>query len=222
MTDYSLSDIAAINGRNNEGFGGNGAWWIIILFLFAFCGGWGNNFSGNGGVADGYVLASDFATLQRQLDSGFNMIERRTDSINNGICDLGYTQQSLINNVNTNLMQGQFDVERAISDNGCKIQTAIAETNYNIANQANMISRDMERGFCTTNQAIDKVGDRIIDYLVADKTQTLRDENQALRLAASQAAQNNYIVSALNPTPIPAYQVANPNAVYSGCCGAVV
>ena len=26
---YSLADLAAVN---NEGFGGNGAWWIIILF----------------------------------------------------------------------------------------------------------------------------------------------------------------------------------------------
>lgn len=29
------------------GFGGDGAWWLIVLFLFAFCGwggdGWGNN-----------------------------------------------------------------------------------------------------------------------------------------------------------------------------------
>ena len=40
---YSLADIAAATGRNNDGNFGeeNGAWWIIILFLFAFCG-WGN------------------------------------------------------------------------------------------------------------------------------------------------------------------------------------
>ena len=37
---YSLSDIAAVS--NDNGFGGNnGAWWIIILFLFCFMGnGW--------------------------------------------------------------------------------------------------------------------------------------------------------------------------------------
>lgn len=44
------------------GFGGDGAWWIIILFLFVFCGwggnGWGNN-GNSGGVVDGYVLTSD-------------------------------------------------------------------------------------------------------------------------------------------------------------------
>lgn len=45
------------------GFGGDGAWWIIILFLFVFCGwggnGWGNNAGNSGGVVDGYVLTSD-------------------------------------------------------------------------------------------------------------------------------------------------------------------
>lgn len=30
---------------------------------------------------------------------------------------------------------------------------------------------------CNTLQAIDRVGDRIIDYLAADKAQALRDEN---------------------------------------------
>ena len=34
---------ANTNGGNGFGFGNDGAWWIIILFLFAFCGGWGGN-----------------------------------------------------------------------------------------------------------------------------------------------------------------------------------
>ena len=35
---YSLSDIAAASRNMNDGDCGmnNGAWWIIILFLFAF------------------------------------------------------------------------------------------------------------------------------------------------------------------------------------------
>ena len=35
---YNLSDIAAVTAgnRNNDGvFGGDGAWWLILLFLFA-------------------------------------------------------------------------------------------------------------------------------------------------------------------------------------------
>ena len=46
-SDYSLSDIAAASGnRQNDGlFGGNGAIWLIVLFLFVFCG-WGGNWCG--------------------------------------------------------------------------------------------------------------------------------------------------------------------------------
>ena len=69
---------------------------------------------------------------------------------------------------------------------------------------------------CNTLQAIDKVGDRIIDYMAAEKAQTLRDENQALRLAASQSAQNQYIINALRPMPIPSYQSCNPWAASYG------
>ena len=72
------------------GFGGDGAWWIIILFLFVFCGwggnGWGNNAGNSGGVVDGYVLTSDFAN-----------VERKIDSVNQGLCDGFYQQAQLIN-----------------------------------------------------------------------------------------------------------------------------
>lgn len=49
-SDMSAADIAAVTG-NNGGFGngGDGAWWIIILFLFALMGNnWGNG-NGTGG-----------------------------------------------------------------------------------------------------------------------------------------------------------------------------
>lgn len=45
MSDYSLSDLAAATGEN--GFGGNGAWWLIILFAMIW--GWGGNGFGNRG-----------------------------------------------------------------------------------------------------------------------------------------------------------------------------
>lgn len=44
-SELSASDVALLSGRNSNQngdgfFGGNGAYWIIILFLFVFCG-WG-------------------------------------------------------------------------------------------------------------------------------------------------------------------------------------
>ena len=47
---YSLSDIAAISRGNEDGmWGGNSAWWIILLFMFA---GWGGNGWGGGGAGN--------------------------------------------------------------------------------------------------------------------------------------------------------------------------
>lgn len=270
----SPADIAAVTGNNDRNSGGlfgdgNGAWWIIILFLFVFVGGgWGNRggfgmgggSGSGGGVADNYVLASDFATVQRQLADGFAGVERRTDTIINGICDLGYTQQGLINGVNQNVSNSAYNTLNAITTNGyesrlatqnlgsqlasccCDIREGIqANTtqgvmNTNaIQNQIAMCCCENEKTTlqnryeaaqmnCDTLKAIDKVGDRIIDYLAADKAQTLRDENQALRLAASQQAQNAYLISQLGQKcPEPAYIVQPPQTVTfpTNCCGGV-
>ena len=95
----------------------------------------------------------------------------------------------------------------------------------------NGLGRAIERGFCDTNYnmqaqhnatmiAIDKVGDRVIDYLNNTRMQDLQAENQALKLAASQAVQNNYLVNTLRPTPVPSYQVQNPYCCNGGnACG---
>ena len=93
------ADIAACTNSGNNGlFGDGGAYWIIILFLFVFCG-WGNNgWGGNNssGAVDNYVLASDFATLQRQIDSSTSSLERKGDTINSGLCDGFYAQNTTI------------------------------------------------------------------------------------------------------------------------------
>lgn len=237
-TSLSAADVAAVTNNNDGMFGGgNGAWWIIILFLFVFCGwggrgGWGGG-SGSGAM-DNYVLTSDFSQLSRQMDSGFASQERRTDSIINGICDLGYSQLSLNNQLGMNMMQGFNATQAQLADCCCKTQQNIKDTQYAIATASGDIRGaikdcccDTEKQFmqtrfdnaqanCATLQAIDKVGDRIIDYLAADKAQTLRDENQALRLAASQQAQNNYLIQQLRPMPVPAYQSCNPWAASLG------
>ena len=290
-SEMSPADIAAVTGNcnNNSGWGNsNFGEWIILFLIFGMFG-WNNNGGGlfggggnNAGAAENYVLASDFATLQRQLSDGFNNQERRTDAIINGICDLGYTQQSLANTTNMNVMQGNYNTLNAIQQNGYEsrlatqtlgsqlancccdiregisgvnynnamntntIQAKLADTNYNAAMNSNALqrqisdcccdtSRQIERGFCDTNYnlatqnnatliAIDKVGDRIIDYMAQQNAQALRDENQALRLAASQARQNELLIDRLGPKcPTAAYVVQPPQQVTfpTNCCGGV-
>lgn len=243
MTDgLTASDVALIqgNGRNNDGmFGNDNAWWIILFLIY------GNRGYGYGGGAEGaannYVLASDFATIQRQLSDGFSGVEKGLDTIRNGLCDGFYTEAQLINGVNMNIAQNGYESRLATQTLGsqmaqccCDIREGISGVNYNMATQANGINRAIENGFAQTNynmasqncqtlQAIDKVGDRVIDYLSNEKMQTLRDENFALRLAASQQAQNAYLVDQLGyHCPVSAYVVQPPQQVtFPTNCGGV-
>ena len=239
MTDNAMTpaDYAAISRNNSDGmFGGNSWAWIVVLFLFMWGrGGWGFG-NGNGdGAASGYVLASDFANIERKLDGINNGICDSTFALNNtingsfrtldnSICTLGYQALQNTNAIQSQLAQCCCDTRAAIKDNTTQgvmntnaIQQQISSCCCDVE-KMNLQNRfDNQTYNCNTLQAIDKVGDRIIDYMAAEKAQTLRDENQALRLAASQAAQNQYIINSLRPMPIPSYPSCNPWAASYGC-----
>ena len=128
--------VAPSNGNNN----GNGFWngdgiWAVIIFALIF--GWGGNgiggFGGGSGAANNYVLASDFATIQRQLGDGFNSINNALDTQNTGICNLGYKQLELANNIGMNMMQGFNGVQSQLADCCCNTRQDIKDTQYAIA-----------------------------------------------------------------------------------------
>lgn len=236
-SEMSPADFAAISGGNNDAFGGNGSWWIILLFIVLF-GGYGNRggFGGGSGsgAADNYVLASDFATIQRQLSDGFNSIDNALDRQNAGICDLGYTTAQLINQNNISQMQSANAIQTQIAGCCCDVREAIAGVNYNNAMNTNTLQNAVQTGFCQTNyngqtntrDIIDAQNANtraILEAIEANKVEALKDriaeQNQqinALNLAASQQAQNNYLVTTitdkLSPCPRPAYLTCNPNA----------
>jgi hypothetical protein len=225
------------------GFGGDGAWWIIILFLFVFCGwgnnGWGNN--GNSGAADNYVLASDFATLQRQIDSAASTIERKSDITQQGICDGFYAMNTtLLNgfagaNQNMNsgfqnaelsrcnqqaaLMQQLNAMQMQAADCCCENRAAIAQVRYDMATQACDTRNTVQNATRDIIDANNQNSRAILDFLTQSKLSDLQTENQNLKLAASQAAQNNYLISQLRPCPSPAYITCNPwaGSGYGGC-----
>mgnify|MGYP004440101121 FL=1 len=213
------------------GFGGDGAWWIIILFLFVFCGwggnGWGNNGVNSGGVVDGYVLTSDFAN-----------VERKIDSVNQGLCDGFYQQAQLVNGTNMAMANGFAQAELSRSNQQaalmqqlnamqmqaanccCENRAAIAQVRYDMAAQACDTRNTVQNA---TRDIIDNANSNsraILDFLTQSKLSDLQAENQGLKLAASQAAQNSYLVSQLRPSPIPAYTVQNPYCCNQfACCG---
>lgn len=216
--------VTPANGSGNGfGFGGDGAWFLIILFLFAFCGwggnGWGN--SGNsGGVVDGYVLASDFSN-----------IERKMDIINGGLCDGFYAVNNTLltgfgnaelsrANQQAALMQQLSAMQMQAADCCCENRAAIAQVRYDMATQACDTRNTVQNATRDIVENQNANSRAILDFLANSKMRDLESANQELRLAASQAAQNNYLISQLRPTPIPAYASCNPWAgSYTGCSG---
>lgn len=216
--------VAPANGSGNGfGFGGDGAWFLIILFLFAFCGwggnGWGN--SGNsGGVVDGYVLASDFSN-----------IERKMDLINGGLCDGFYAVNNTLltgfgnaelsrANQQAALMQQLSAMQMQAANCCCENRAAVAQVRYDMATQACDTRNTVQNATRDIVENQNANSRAILDFLTNSKMRDLESANQELRLAASQAAQNNYLISQLRPTPIPAYASCNPWAgSYTGCSG---
>ena len=216
--------VAPANGSGNGfGFGGDGAWFLIILFLFAFCGwggnGWGNN-GNSGGVVDGYVLASDFSN-----------IERKMDLINGGLCDGFYAVNNTLltgfgnaelsrANQQAALMQQLSAMQMQAADCCCENRAAIAQVRYDMATQACDTRNTVQNATRDIVENQNANSRAILDFLTNSKMRDLESANQELRLAASQAAQNNYLISQLRPTPIPAYASCNPWAgSYTGCSG---
>lgn len=237
MADDFMSGFLAGQGDGNSTrggmFGGDG-WWAIIIFALIFgwgrggFGGYDGNGGGNGGgVVDGYVLTSDFAN-----------VERKIDGVNSGMCDGFYAQAQLINGVTQGMSNGfmtaelsranqqaalmqQLNAMQRSADNCCcENRAAIAQVRYDMATQACDTRNTIQNAArdITDNQ---NAGTReILNFLTQSRIQGLESENQALKLAASQAAQNNYLVNTLRPAPIPAYQVQNPYSYgANGCCG---
>lgn len=228
---YSLSDIAAVSGRNNGGSGGDGmwgdGWWIILLFLFA---GWGNNGNGGGfGFGGGGERCATQADVRAAVDQ--QTLISKLDQQTYGLADSTYA-------LNSALMNGFHGVDNAICTLGYQNQTGFNTLSHQISDCCCETQRLIERGFCDVNynmatQACDtrraiadstrdiidsqNAGVRsILDFLTQDKIATLQAENQTLKFAASQQAQNAYLIERLtDPCPVPAYVVPNPNCCYT-------
>ena len=221
---YSLSDIAAVNGNNRGGFGDD-YWWIILLFLFGF----GNNGWGNGNGSG--------APTREEIAYGFDMngLENGVRGIQQGLCDgfyamntgmlTGFTNVAQDINTSTNaITAGLTGLGTQMAQCCCDIRYEnaknFADLNYNLATQA-----------CETRHAITDSTRQIIDFLTQDKIATLTAENQSLKFAASQAAQNAFntanqeaqtaeLIRRLGrDCPIPTYVVPNPNCCYNTCGG---
>lgn len=185
------------------------------------------------GLCDGFYamntgMLNGFSGIQNTLCQGFagvnagmnqntaNIIQtinadtianmQNTNAINAGITALG-TQLSQC------CCDSRYEMAKGFADLGYAMATQSCDTRHAIANST--------RDIIDSNNAGVRA---ILEFLTEDKIANLRAENQALKFAASQQAQNNFLVGALRePCPVPAYVVPNPNCCPSsynfGGCG---
>lgn len=239
----SLADIAAVtrgNGNGSNDFGGNNGWWILIILFALF--GWGRggygDGAGSGGNGNQPVVYSVGADMQRGFDT--SAITTKLDGLSNGLCSLGYDQLGRLNDISSRIQACCCNIENLIQQSANSTMTAITA----LGNQVTQCCCDLRAGqqqaeynratdTCTITTAIDRMADRIIqndnanfrslyDQQVQMQMEALRRENAALQARLNTCDTQNminasaqYVVSTLNPPPVPSYTVPNPN---TGCC----
>lgn len=223
--------VVNMAGNNGGAFGGDG-WWTIIIFALIF--GWGRGGYGGGcdsggggssGATAGYVLATDFANIERKIDGVNNGLSDGFYAMNTGMLNgFANVTQAVTNgfynaeiarcNQQSALMGQLNEMQRAADACCCENRAAIAQVRYDMATQAcdtrNLIqnvARDI-----TDNQ---NAGTReILGFLTNSRIRELENENQSLKLAASQNAQNTYLGGIMS-----AHTAQILGAVAGGNCG---
>lgn len=212
----SAADVAAVMGNNGNGFGfgGDGAWWFILLILLFAGNGWGNGY-GNGGAC---------ADVQRGFDQS---------ALINGINGINST---LVANQNATTA-GMNSLAMSLQNCCCENRAATADLKYTIANESAATRAANQAG---TQSILDKLCQLEMDNMkqnyenrisgMQSQIDSLRTSLNAANGAASQNAQTAQILADnaaqtlaleqyLNPTPRPAYIVQNPNCCTPNNCG---
>lgn len=148
--------LMALNGKNNNGFGGDGSWFMWIIFLFFLFplmggrGGWGNGFGGNdGGVPANAGLAglinndNGRELLMQAINGNGQAINNLATNLN---CSVGQIQQA-INGVSSKVSE----VGCQVGMSSQQIINAIQAGNCQIANQ-------MAQCCCDVKTAIERQG----------------------------------------------------------------
>lgn len=232
------------NGGWGNGWGGNGGGNAANFIPYAV----GNSYT-DSAIQRGFdtqAIIGKLDGINQGLCDGFYAMNtgmlNATNNLSAAVCNLGYEQAQLSNATNMAIVQGnnalssqiascccdnrvgQMQIINAIDSNACQtgraIERGFADTNYNMATNTCALQTSIAN---STRDIIDSQRDgtrAILDYLCQEKISDLQNENQTLRLAASQERQNQYLVNTLRPCPSPAYITCNPfTGTYGGYAG---
>ena len=173
------------------------------------------------GLCDGFYavntdMLNGFSGVQSSLCQGFAGVNQaitadtianmqHTNLLENQVQAIGTQLSACCCDIRGDITKGFSDLGYALATQECATRQAISDSTRDIIATSNANTR------------------AVLDFLTQDKIAALTAENQTLRFAASQQAQNAYLVNELSPKcPVPAYLVPNPyccNTTYTppGC-----
>lgn len=165
LYDNSSSDIVmpvtpmgTANNNGGFGWGGDGSFWIIILFLFAmFNGGWGGNGWGNNannGMFPYMMTNTTNNDVQRGFDqsavmNGINGISNSLANAEvsrcNGIGNIINSVNNGFNGIQTSLTNNQMGLYQALSNNHSDTLQAMNAINMSQIQNANALAMNLQQ-----------------------------------------------------------------------------
>lgn len=193
-------------GGMNDFFGGNGAWFLLILLALF---GWGGNGFGFGGGNAGAVgqdvqrgfdqatLTNGITNLQTGLCNGFAGVNQAVSN--------GFAQAEIAANARQMAdMNQNFTLQSSLQNCCCENRAATADLKYTVATEAcadrAAVSNALNNVLNAMNAGFQGIHDQMCQDKIDAKNEKIADLQQQLNMAAfnaSQLAQNNYLQNAL-------------------------
>lgn len=215
--------VSPMYGGGNGGFGGfGGDWGWFILILLIAGGGWGNGFGGGYG-ADGMYPWINNGFQNAATDSALGSIQ------NSIVTGFAAAESAEANRQMANMNQ-MFNLSSQLANCCCENRLATANLGSDIAREAcanrTLDTQNTQSILNAVNAGVQSIKDQMCSDKIDAKNEKIADLERQLSIAnftASQTYQTSQIINDnlkqttvleqyLNPTPIPAYIVANPNA----------
>jgi len=214
----SAADIAAVTRGDGFGgdWGGSGAWWLIILFLFIFNGNWGNwggGYGGSNGVGSEVQRGFDQSAVMNGL-AGIN------SSVTNGFVDTAAALCNGFAGVNASIANGfaqaeiganarqmadmnqAFALQSQLAQCCCDNRLASADLKYTIATEncadRTALSDALRDVLESQNAGVQRILDTMCQDKIDAKNERIADLERQLtmaNLAASQNAQTAQILT---------------------------
>lgn len=224
--------------KGNNGFGGEGGWFMWVIFLFFLMGWGGNGFgfgNGRGGIANeinndyGRSLLMDaiggnrnaLSNLATQLNCTEGQIQNAISALTSQVQSVGnQVGMSGMQTINA-LQQGNMQIAQQIADCCCENRLAICQQTGTLQNAINNVAVGQERGFsnvayetqrqtCDLHNAIKESTQTIVDGQKQAEFREMQNKIDALR------EENSTFKSSAMTSQIVGQAVAPINAVLAG------